>query len=230
MCITRARGSIVRSHAKVSSHDRRGYSRLAHPARPPDRFARFAEESPQTEEQSHPFLSRARCESSGGRWLPRFAIGGMSCRFANRSHQTKGQRCMKRFQQPRFGENLFYHPVEAPLCPECHQPVHPHKFTRKEKVEAMKDSTQDIGGVCVLTMPDGVKHSVPTERLISLLNKVQAATGSRSGGSLAPWLFHKYPILSWLKDSTFLESTDGSTVHQSLLDLIRGKQEERKAS
>ncbi len=137
----------------------------------------------------------------------------------------------KPFVAKPFPESKYYHPAEADVCQQCLRPLlDPHKFTRKEKVEAMKESTQDISGQVILRMQDGVTHSLPTERLISLLNKVQNAPASRSGGSIAPWLFHKYPILSWLRDSASVESSDGSTVHQSLLDLIRGAQQERKAS
>jgi hypothetical protein len=129
----------------------------------------------------------------------------------------------KRFVSKPLPESKYYHPIAAPTCPECRQPVHPHKFTKKEKVDAMQANTQDITGFVIITMPDRSQYRVLTEKLYQIHGKVQ-----RSG--IAPWHFHKYPILAWLRDSASVESTDGSSVHQLLLDLIRGKQEERKAS
>ena len=133
---------------------------------------------------------------------------------------------MKRFFQPRFDEKLFYHPVAAPTCCECRQPVHAHKFTKEERVQALRESTQDISGFCVLRMADGVEHWLPTERVIALVGKVQRAPGVQAG-RFPQWIFNKYPALAWFRDATLVETTDGAQYHQQLLDLIHPQREEK---
>jgi len=126
----------------------------------------------------------------------------------------------RRWQQPRFPERLYCDSLELPVCPSCSQKIDRRKITQKEKVESMKDTTETITGVVVLTMPDGTEHRVPAEKVLALLGKVQRTLGPQPR-PIPGWLYVKYPALTWFRDCLSAKSED-SHAHELLLNMVRG--------
>lgn len=125
----------------------------------------------------------------------------------------------KRWAPKPFPESKYWHPRETETCPHCKQPMHSHKFTKREKVESLAKNTQDISGQVILRTAEGIEHRLPTPAVITLLHQVQR-TIDYAKGVCPTWIFTRYPRLAWFRHAISAEATDGSNIHEQILSLI----------
>ena len=121
----------------------------------------------------------------------------------------------RRFVQPHFPESLYYRAVDPQTCPECKQPLHPHKLTRREKVEALAQNAQDVTGYVIVRTAEGIEYHLPTEKVAALLRQVER-TIDWQRGVCPQWVFTRHPRLTWFKNAISVESTDGRRIHEQL--------------
>jgi len=120
----------------------------------------------------------------------------------------------------------FRFSTEEPVCEYCQQIIRAEKLTQSQKVRELEQSGESVTGQVILTMADGIQHHIPVSNIIALLERIKHGVELQRG-VLPHWVFNRHPALGWLRACVTATSTDGSTAHQQLLNLI---EEKRKAS